>query len=636
MRVPLANDDKRRFSPAFEGLGAGLVAGAAVGVVEVLVLVVMDGTWLHVEGLLYAVIVYGGLGLLSGLGLGLLHRLGGAIRGAHRPAWAACTALTFGLGLFAVVRNRIRHDVLHMSGLPWSLETMLLDGAVLLVVGLGAAAVLWLALRRLLRTGRVTRARWSVLAYAVTLLVAALLSAGPALAESLRRPARPAGAPPDLRDQPNIILIVGDALRADHVSCYNGQALPTPAIDSLARDGVRYAQMSAQASWTRPSVATMLTSLYPSSHRAITGRDLLPDAVTTLPELLRERGYHTVGFTTNHNVAPEFNFSQGFDEYEFLPGDYPFLASRTSVRFAAYSLFYALRRPFVSPTAYPHNEYYQDAEVLTAHARAWLEANQDARFFLYLHYMDPHAPYFPHPYDGTCISAEVTPNPPADRAPVLRQVYGGEVTFMDAHLGALLDYLRAAGLYDNALILFTSDHGEEFHEHGGWWHCTTLYEELIAVPLIIKYPGNAHAGLVDREFARGLDLAPTVLDVAGVPVPETMQGVSLRPGATLPRAELVFAEEDYAGNSIRAVRAGQHKLIIANEGNPRGLPAVALFDLAADPGEQRNLAAAEPDTVRQLRAELDRILAFAEAQAVAGQSRELDAVTRERLRQLGY
>ena len=631
---------------ALQGLGAGLVAGAAVGLVEVLVLMIIDVTWQHAEGLLYAVIAYGVLGLLGGLGLGLLWGLVCALRGCKRPAWAAFAALTFALGLFLVVRNRIRHDVLHIAGLPWSQETLLMDGTLLVVVGLGGAVVLWLLLRRLLqndRAARIAQARWNLLAYAVVLAAAALLSAAPALTASLTNlGSTTAGISPDLRDKPNVIFIVADTLRADHLSCYGYVENQTPHIDALARDGMLYRNMRAQASWTRPSVATMLTSMYPSSHRAITRLDLLPDAVTTLPEVLHERGYRTAGFTANVQTTPQFNFHQGYDEYEFLAPSYPFFASQTSSRFAAYSLFYALRRPSIPPTVYHHSEYYQDAEALGARARSWLEANKDTRFFLYLHYMDPHQPYYKHPYDGHTVGRAAPPEPDPSQAPAMRRLYDGEITFMDTHLGALFDYLKVQGLYDDALIVFTADHGEEFQEHGGWGHGTTLYEEQIAVPLIVKYPGNAQAGMVDETFVRSLDLAPTVLDMAGIfDMPKSIQGVSLRPirSARPTRSVLwtaIFAEEDREGHHLRAVRVGQYKLIMANPGNPRGLPVLALFDLQDDPGEHRNLAETNPDRLAALRAELDRIMAYAEAHAVEGQFRELDALTRERLRQLGY
>ncbi|MBU1877488.1 MAG: sulfatase-like hydrolase/transferase [Chloroflexi bacterium] len=637
------------------GLGAGLLAGAAVGLTEVLILVGLDRSARPVEGLLYAVVAYGLLGLAAGLALGLASGAWGAFRGRDIDAWAGTAALVFGLGLWVVVRNRLRHDVLYTAGQPWSVDSLALDG-LLFVAGLLVALVVWRLLRQRRWPRRGAEARWSLAVYAVALVAAALLSAAPALADTLvRAGATPSGIPPDLRDRPNarqgppdvVVFIVADTLRADHLSCYAQRpaqlpagvdadtAPATPRIDALAGDGVLYREMQGQASWTRPSAATMLTSLYPSSHRAITQRDLLPDAVTTLPEVLQAQGYHTAGFTTNIQVSPAFNFQQGYDEYEFLTPSYPFFASPTSSRFAVYSLLYALRRPFVTPAEYAHNEFYQDAEVLTARARSWLQANRDTRFFLYLHYMDQHQPYYAHPYDGHTAGRAAPPEPPATEAPAMLRLYDGEIAFLDTHLGALFDELKALGLYDDALIVFTADHGEEFVEHGWWGHGTTLYQEQIAVPLIIKYPGHAEAGQTDVQFARSLDIAPTILDVLELPIPEAMQGLSLRPLRSARPADQ-FAEEDREGHVLQSIRIDQFKLVLANPGNPRGLPAMALFDLHADPGEQHNLADATPDTVAALRARLDRVLTDALAHAVEGQSRELDAATRQRLQQLGY
>ncbi|MBU0496073.1 MAG: sulfatase-like hydrolase/transferase [Chloroflexi bacterium] len=452
---------------------------------------------------------------------------------------------------------------------------------------------------------------------------------------------------------PVIILIVADALRADHLSCYAqrpaqppvgvdtqspGAGYPanhTPHIDALARDSVRYRDASAQASWTKPSVATIFTSLYPSSHRAIVETDLLPDDVLTLPEVLREQGYHTVGLTANTFTSQRFNFQQGYDEYTYLDSTHPFLAVGPAPTWGISTTIQQLRAASLALSAGPASRRYQDAGVVNQHVFDWLDERPETPFFLYLHYMDPHQPYYAHPYNGVGAGA-VAADAPAERAPRLRALYHGEVAYLDAQLGALFAQLKARGLYDDALIILTADHGEELYEHENWGHGRTLYQEQLHVPLIIKYPGSAGASAIDTGLARSLDIAPTVLDVAGVPVPAAMQGVSLRPGASAARARSAFAEENRQGNVIRSLRDSQYKLILVNEGNPRGLPAVALFDLRADPGEQHNLADQKPDTVRQLRAGLDEALAYAEGRAVQGQSRELDAATRERLRELGY
>jgi arylsulfatase A-like enzyme len=265
----------------------------------------------------------------------------------------------------------------------------------------------------------------------------------------------------------------------------------------------------------------------------------------------------------------------------------------------------------------------------------WLAANHDqpdtSRFFMYIHYMDPHLPYFEHPYTGK----DRDERDPA-RPEITSRKYDGEIAYFDQHFGGLIATLKRLGLYDRALIIFTSDHGEEFYDHQGWDHALTLYQEITAVPLIVKYPGNARAGTVDEGLARLLDITPTVLDVAGIPATAMMQGVSLRWPADSPaRAQFSFAE-NFCQFGALSWRTPRYKLIEVIDGDLRGREPTQLYDLELDPQETTNLAAARPDVVRQLRAEMSRTMALAERAAMIGQKAELDPEFRERLRRLGY
>jgi arylsulfatase A-like enzyme len=277
--------------------------------------------------------------------------------------------------------------------------------------------------------------------------------------------------------------------------------------------------------------------------------------------------------------------------------------------------------------------FYQPAEVVTERAQQWLQAHRDERFFLFLHYMETHDPYFEHPYNGYAIARVNTPNPSPDLAPEMLRLYDGEIAHLDQYVGNLMAWLKQAGLYDDTFIVFTGDHGEEFYEHGGWWHGTALYDEQIHVPLLFKMPGSSHAGEVDTDLARTLDLAPTLLRAAGIDAPKTMQGLDLL-GET--RAALTFAETDHEGNIAHAIRGPEWKLIEANAGNPRGLPPLSLFHVADDPGETLDRSQVERDKVSQLSSYLDKELALAQAQAVAGSQTGLDDKTAEQLRNLGY
>jgi arylsulfatase A-like enzyme len=218
---------------------------------------------------------------------------------------------------------------------------------------------------------------------------------------------------------------------------------------------------------------------------------------------------------------------------------------------------------------------------VTRVADAWLARHRDSRFFLLLHYMDPHDPYFPHPYTGEGIARVEADNPDPSQAAHMRELYDGEIRFTDEHVGMVEAKLRELGIWDDTMIVITADHGEEFQEHGGWWHGTTLYEEQIHVPLLVKWPKSevgAPARVTDHPV-RHIDVAPTLLTLAGAPSPAGMQGKDLAvPMAKRSESERMhYAEEDHEGNVLHAIRTNTWKLIEANAGNPRGLPTEELF-----------------------------------------------------------
>jgi len=614
------------------GLAGGLVAGAAVGAAEAL------AVWGHAHGpgelpaLGWALAAYGTVGAGLGLGGGVLAAVVGT-DGFGLALAGVGTALAF-----AVARFRVIRDVL-LEQVPRGLVPLVVQVGALALAAL-AAVLLWRALRGA-DERRAALTRPGAAALVVALLVAAwaggtstIPAPGPAPAPP--RAAAPAGAP-------NVVLVMVDTLRADHLSCYGSTAVRTPHIDALAADGMRWANTFAQASWTRPSVATILTGLYPSSHGAMHKADRLPDRVDTLAEVLGRGGYHTVGFADNANISEAFNFQQGFDEYRYLAPDLFFGASEAAAQLALYSGLRLVRERFAARSVDVHH-YYQPAEVVTAAVRGWLDRSAGAEpFFLFAHYMDPHDPYCAHPFDGECRARVANPNPPPALAEKLHHLYAGEVAYLDEHLGVLFDDLKRRGLYDRTLVVLTSDHGEEFHEHGGWWHGTTLYDEQIHVPLIVKPPGAdrlppaGEAGRVLDELATSLDIAPTIIAAAHLAPLAAMQGHALPlDGGAAAARQSTFAEEDLEGNVLRAVRTREWKLITANAGNPRGLAPEELYDLPHDPGEHRNEVASAPAEAEKMRAELGKSVLEARAHAGGAEPGQMDPATRERLEALGY
>jgi arylsulfatase A-like enzyme len=365
----------------------------------------------------------------------------------------------------------------------------------------------------------------------------------------------------------------------------------------------------------------------------------LAPEVVLLPEALREAGYTTGGIAANINLAPSFGFDQGYDEYHYLAPDYLAGAAESSSKLILYQIGRAVW--FKAKRGLRFGDFYQDSAVVNEVAFDFLERNRDARFFLFLHYMDPHDPYLAHPYDGHGVARVSNRHPDPELAAEMRRLYRGEIEYLDGNFAKLLAKLRELGIYDETLVVVVADHGEEFQDHGGFWHGLTLYDEQLRVPLLVKWagPGPRPPDSAVEQVVGLLDVAPTILARAGAPVPPAMQGVDLAgdPAQRPERNRLVFAEEDHEGNVLRAVRTPEWKLIEANPGNPRGLAPLELFHVAEDPGERRDLAGERPEQVGELRrhADAQQDLARARSQGGGAEAR-LSASEEEALRRLGY
>jgi len=614
------------------GFGAGVLGGLLIGAVEAAV-IVAGGVGAEAQvawyGPLAYAVVLGLLGLGGGLLLSALPMDEAEVRGWTPSLALLGTALPMAL---AIILFRLRRDVYleQMPPLP------------VLAAVLGGAAVVALAL--LLLGPRLFRSRAGAIARPLPALalLAALTIAGAIAARSIGAGAPPQPAPRPipaaLASRPNVILVMVDTLRADHLSCY-GSELRTPAICSLADDGGSRFKAFSHASWTRPSAATLLTSMLPASHGVMSKPSALSPDIVLLPELMQEAGYTTGGIAANINLAPSFGFDQGYDEYHYLAPDYLAGAEESSSKLILYQIGRAVW--FKVKPGLRFGDFYQDSAVVNEHAMDFLERNRDSRFFLFLHYMDPHDPYFRHPYDGHGIARVANQHPTPALVSEMQELYRGEIEYLDASFAKLLDKIRELGLYENTLIVLTADHGEEFQEHGGFWHGLTLYDEQVHVPLLIKWAGDGARPQDDPgdHLVGLLDVAPTILSRAGAALPPTLQGVDLALSAPErpEKNRIVFAEEDHEGNVLRAVRTEDWKLIEANPGNPRGLPPLELFEVASDPGEQSNLAEEHGDRVAEMRRHADAQEQLARSQSVGGEATaELSAAEEEALRQLGY
>jgi arylsulfatase A-like enzyme len=431
--------------------------------------------------------------------------------------------------------------------------------------------------------------------------------------------------PPE-NGRPNVLVYLLDTVRADHLGCYGYGRSTSPSIDRLAEEGVVFENVIAQASWTKPSTASILTSLYPSRHGAINKlTDKLPDEAHTLAEVFKNAGYSTAGFITMGWVDKTFGFEQGFDTYVYPNG-------MEDIPKGGRKLF--------------------DADEINELAFRWLDENGNNEFFMYIHSIDPHDPYSaPGEYrdmfnpnyggqiDGSIqqmrqLEAHGIQLPPRDLAH-LEALYDGEIAFNDEHVGALINRLESMGILDNTIVVIVSDHGEEFYEHGGYRHGKKLYNELLHLPLIIRFPDQIDGGGRIGALVQSIDLAPTLVELAGLDIPDLFQGKSLMPlvnGSDEEINRMAYSEEDYEESSylMDSVIKPPYKLIHYPKAG-----VSELFDLYADPLEQRSISDERPELVADLMAELT---AWKEAQVrLASEGvAEIDEGTTEQLRSLGY
>jgi arylsulfatase A-like enzyme/uncharacterized membrane protein YbhN (UPF0104 family) len=610
------------------GLAAGAYAGALLGFAEAIYLLLQGKVTDEAQVFWTAPAAYGALfaalGAAGGATLSLLPFPRRFLERVIPPLGLVACAVPFGAlaALFFLYRD------VHAERMPPLFQIAWVAGGALL-----AAAVLafgaWLAQATFLRV--LLRAPAALVVVSLWLAGAAGLAAvaGPRALDAPRA-ARP--IPPSLRAAPNVLFVIIDTLRADELKAYGGTATTTPTLERIAAEGTVF-RAFAQASWTKPSIASILTSLYPSSHQAVRKPSQLPDSVDTLAEVLSSFGYTTGGIVTNINLAPSFNFQQGFQEYMYLAPDYLFGLAESSSRSLLYEVARRVHGRLVRG-ARP-GQAYQPAEVVNQRASEWLDRHAAERFFLLLHYMEPHDPYFTHPDDGKAIARATLPHPDPGQAAEMLRRYRGEIDYLDQRLGDLVAELERRGLWRDLLVVVTADHGEEFHDHGGWWHGLTLYDEQIGIPLLVKWP-QARRGAPARwnSQVRAVDTAPTLLGFLGAPIPPAMQGDDLLREPE--RERVVFAEEDHEGNQLEALRGSGWKLVRANKGNPRGLAEQELYDVKADPAERENLAGQHAKQVRALDEQIELHLRAARAQSREAQVTTLDRGECERLKALGY
>ena len=402
---------------------------------------------------------------------------------------------------------------------------------------------------------------------------------------------------PIAHDARNVIVLTIDTLRASKLRAYNRRSrVRTPALDSFAESATLFDRAQSAENWTKPSVASILTSLYPATHNAKYDDSSLPAGALLVSEVLESAGFATAQFSANGYVSDRFGFTQGFNH---------------AVNYIRET------RSTEAETVFREAGDWIEAQVRRQRA-AEAEGGTPPRFFTYIQTIDPHVPYdppgnflemyFEGPYTGQIrnrstgdLLGRAKTNPPTvvfteEDQRRLEALHDAEISYHDHHLARFLTRIEQLGLNENTLFVITSDHGEEFNEHGSWGHGHSVYQELLHVPLMIRWPGVAPAGARVPDVVTTMDIAPTMLEALGMPSPPDFEGRSLLGylrGSPPPGPHVAFS--DYQ-ETRRVIRSHDAKLILRNSGT------FVLFDLAADPGERRELdGRATPITMRALR-----------------------------------
>ncbi|MEE9226107.1 MAG: sulfatase [Acidobacteriota bacterium] len=404
----------------------------------------------------------------------------------------------------------------------------------------------------------------------------------------------------NIKQPPRVILYVADALSARHLGSYGYTRATSPVLDGLAAEGARFADCVAQSAWTRPSTASLFTGLYPPAHGVVSWSDRLPPSVTTIAELFRSQGFYTISFITNPHAGVSAGLEKGFDVVHETP---------------------AITGPLLAPEGTPAGSALLSSGTSLAINRLflpWLSTHSHLPAFIYLHSMDPHYPYDPpSPFDRRFLPrSDRTPSrDPGDSLAISRDRYDGDVAFNDEQIGRIVDLLEVLEIRESTLFTVTSDHGEEFGEHGGAGHRNHLHGEVTGIPWILSFPGRVPAGTVIPDRVTSIDIFPTLVDLIGLPAPPGMQGRSMVPalhGGRMPDRPVfshlirrVAAEDRQMIRETSplgeiALWEGTWKYLLADY-SPHGPVWERLFQLREDPQERNDLSEELPELVQKFR-----------------------------------
>jgi arylsulfatase A-like enzyme len=436
----------------------------------------------------------------------------------------------------------------------------------------------------------------------------------------------------------NVILISIDTLRADHLGCYGYNKNTSPHIDSLASEGALFMKPFACSPWTLPSHVSIMTSLYGINHQVYYSEEKIAPSILTLADVLRKNHFFSSAFTGGGFVSANYGFAKGFDTYYEGRG----------------GVF-----------------HMNSAELIYESFSNWIDQNRGKRFFLFLHTYQPHNPYVcPHPYNSLFLDENakwkhvnllgylggkpgIYKKLPDNERKNAIGLYDGEIRYLDENLiGPLISKLKETGLYEKTMIIFTSDHGEEFFDHGAWDHGHSLYNESIRVPLIIKFPDDKYKGLKITSAVSLVDIMPTILKEMKIDCSDLiMDGKNLFPLLNGKENKDRTFLSDIGTNILDShipqkisMNTGNYKLILNKEFSQEDLSfflappprkaQIELFDLLNDPMEKNNISDKNPSLSNDILQKIECL--YSQAKKRKSEKTDIDEKLKEQLKALGY
>lgn len=434
----------------------------------------------------------------------------------------------------------------------------------------------------------------------------------------------------DYHNKPNVICIVADGLRADYLSCNGYYRQITPHIDNIAKEGILFENAFTTSNWTLPTHASMFTGMYPITHGTDENHRWLDDKFYTLAEVLKSYGYNTFGYSNSPFICDETNLIQGFNT---------FITTSWGKDTGALENFLSLN----SLKQFFMKDKDTGAFKTNKVVSKWITDSLQAKtpFFIFINYMETHSPHGDTPYFNYYLDKDVSPQE-AKRInqdqyayisgsvkmnnkdfETLKALYAGDILYLDMRIGQLVNYLRELRILDDTILIITSDHGENLGEHNLIKHSFSLYDTLLHVPLIIRYPKISNSGLRIKNQVQIIDIFPTILDMLKIKWEgeKNIQGISLFKRMKQPQSMYVIAEQEipaddvdrlkransrfdvfqYACNS-KALRTEEFKYIWTSNGKEE------LYNVADDPAELNNLSATHPEKNKELKTALKTIL----------------------------